>query len=449
LIFTAAAGNSSPSSQNVLVYDPTGTNKSFRSGLSTPWFVTLPGDAAIAAEQAAQIVVQPMVNGLTPGTYQGKLTLQFSDGRVSAIGITFIVTAAPSADVAMSRLPGPADSSSACTPTQLQPSLLTLGSGFNVPAGFPQGLEAQVVDDCGTPQSTGTVFVQFSNGDPPVKLASLNNGRWDGTWATSTQQSAVTLTVIAQNSAQQIQGQAVVTGGLGSPGPAPQVATNGVVSAASFVASPVAPGGLITIAGQQLSDGTSSAPAGGLPPVLGSTTVTIGDLTLPLAYASGNQVNALVPFEVSVNTNQQLLLQRGVTYATPVYVDVAAAQPGVFQNGLQGIVTDLSGNLIGPSNPAHAGDYVVIYCTGLGAVNPVVVDGAPTPSGIYYPTVNPVTSTIGGQTAQVLFAGLTSGFVGLYQVNVGIPQGVSPGDQTPVVLSVAGQASSVVTISVR
>jgi uncharacterized protein (TIGR03437 family) len=90
-------------------------------------------------------------------------------------------------------------------------------------------------------------------------------------------------------------------------------------------------------------------------------------------------VNALVPYEVSTNTNQQLLVQRGLTYPTPVYVDVAAAQPGIFESGGQGIITDVSGNLIGPNNPAHAGDMIVIYCAGLGAVNPSVADGVVTP----------------------------------------------------------------------
>jgi hypothetical protein len=51
LTFTGAAGDSSPGSQNVAVYDPTGTGKSLRSGIVTvngeSWLVTLPSDATI------------------------------------------------------------------------------------------------------------------------------------------------------------------------------------------------------------------------------------------------------------------------------------------------------------------------------------------------------------------------------------------------------------------
>jgi uncharacterized protein (TIGR03437 family) len=65
------------------------------------------------------------------------------------------------------------------------------------------------------------------------------------------------------------------------------------------------------------------------------------------------------------------------------------------------------------------------------------------------PTVQPVTATIGGQSATVNYAGLTPGFPGLYQVNAVVPNGIAPGSQVPVILMTAGQTSPVVTIAVR
>ena len=455
LIFTGPAGKSSPSSQDVLVYDPTGTRKSFRSGRMTVdgvnWLATLPTDATIAPDQPTRIVVQPLVDNLTPGTYHGTLTLQFSDGRVSTVAITFVVTGAgPTGGTSAEQgRDGMQRTVNSCTPKQLLPALISLGSGFTVPAGFPQGLEAQVVDDCGNMHQAGKVVVEFSNGDPPVKLSSLNNGRWDGTWKTGIQQlSNVTLTVTAENPALQIKGQNQITGGLGTPRAAPVVADNGVVSAASLVQqAPLAPGGLISIFGQRLSEGTSQAPP--VSTELASTTVTIGDQQLPLLYASDGQVNGVVPFGVNVNTNQQLLVQRGATYAQPIYVDIAGTQPAIFQSGQQGIIVDVKNNLIGPANPAHVGDVVVIYCSGLGTVDPPVADGAVTPGAPLSSTVNPVGVMMGGQNATVLFAGLTPGLVGLYQVNATVPQGVVPGDQVPVSIGIGGQMSSAVYSSVR
>jgi len=63
--------------------------------------------------------------------------------------------------------------------------------------------------------------------------------------------------------------------------------------------------------------------------------------------------------------------------------------------------------------------------------------------------VNPVTATIGGQPAKVLFAGLAPGFAGLYQVNVVVPTGVTTGADIPVILTTAGFSSTPVTVAIK
>jgi len=454
LDFTGPAGDSSPGSQNVAVYDPTGTSKSFRSGIVTVnggnWLVTLPSDATIPSNGPVNVVVQPIVNNLTPGTYQGTLTLQFSDGRVSTVTIQFVVAGA-------SAHARPVDTGDPCTPTQLMPSLVTLGSGFSVPAGYPQGLEAQVFDNCGNPQVNGSVYVSFNNGDAPVKLQSLGNGVWDGTWPVGSTPASVTLTVAAQDGSA-VKGQNQINGGLSAAMPSPMVFNGGVVNSAGLAGQTVAPGELISIFGQQLSGGQLPAGSGQLPFSLAATAVAIGSQSgpaggtfqaLPLYYASSTLVNAVVPYSTSVNTNQQILVQWGTSYAPPVYVDVAAAAPQVFQlTAQQGAITDLNYNVIGPDNPAHVGQVIVLYCSGLGAVDPSVADGAGSIGPSY--AQNPVTVTIGGQTtATPVYAGLTPGVAGLYQINVAVPQGVAPGDNIPVGVTVAGQTSAQVFTSVR
>jgi len=98
---------------------------------------------------------------------------------------------------------------------------------------------------------------------------------------------------------------------------------------------------------------------------------------------------------------------------------------------------------------ATAGDTLVIYCTGLGEVNPSIVAGTPAPVSPLSHTVNTVTATMGGIAANVQFAGLTPGFAGLYQVNAVVPTGVTPGNQVPLILTAAGQSSVAVTIAVH
>ena len=63
--------------------------------------------------------------------------------------------------------------------------------------------------------------------------------------------------------------------------------------------------------------------------------------------------------------------------------------------------------------------------------------------------IGPCALTIGGQSSQAAFAGLAPEFVGLYQINTEVPKGVTPGSIVPVVLSVAGQQSTPVTINLQ
>jgi uncharacterized protein (TIGR03437 family) len=60
-----------------------------------------------------------------------------------------------------------------------------------------------------------------------------------------------------------------------------------------------------------------------------------------------------------------------------------------------------------------------------------------------------VTATVGGHDAKVLFAGLAPGAVGLYQINVRIPEDAPTGDAVEVVLTQKNVRSNTVTIAVR
>ena len=63
--------------------------------------------------------------------------------------------------------------------------------------------------------------------------------------------------------------------------------------------------------------------------------------------------------------------------------------------------------------------------------------------------MNTVTVSIGAVDAKVSFAGLLPGTIGVYQVKAVIPSGVSPGNNVPVVITVAGQQSQPATIAIR
>jgi uncharacterized protein (TIGR03437 family) len=83
----------------------------------------------------------------------------------------------------------------------------------------------------------------------------------------------------------------------------------------------------------------------------------------------------------------------------------------------------------------------------LGPVDKAIALGAPAPNPPAKVTT-PLQVTIGGQTAAVQFAGLTPGLVGLYQVNVVIPAGVT-GSAVPVAIVQNGVSSNAAPMFVK
>jgi uncharacterized protein (TIGR03437 family) len=458
LIFSGFEGAGSPSSQDVLVYNVTAEPKSFRAVASTDdgedWLKILPGNATLDPQKPTRLVVQPISDGLDAGIYRGQVSLQFSDGRVSTADVVLVVAEAAPATSSIRALEG------ACTPTRLLPLVPTLSDGFTVSGGWPVALRVNVRDDCGNPLEEGTVAVSFNNGDPQLFLESMKDGRgrWDGTWETnSARLSDVTLRVEASQPALGISGVKEVAGGLRSVRTAPALPAAGVTTGATFQNfKPLAPGGLISLFGSQLSEGIAPAEGLPLPLSLASVTVVIDNTPLPLLFVKDDQVNAMIPFTLNENAQHRLYVRRGLTYSYPVPVDLAPAQPEIFKANAEGsqgqiykFIPGAAAPLADAANPAVAGDVIIIYCAGLGRVDPPVEAGEAAPSQSLSSTVLPVTLRIGGVAARVEFAGLAPGFSGLYQINAVVPAVPVSGDAVPVVVEVAGQQSPEVTMAVR
>jgi uncharacterized protein (TIGR03437 family) len=240
----------------------------------------------------------------------------------------------------------------------------------------------------------------------------------------------------------------------------PQVAAGGVLNAASYsLQTPVAPGTLVAIFGRNFTDSTSAIIAQSFPwpSVLGETTVTIGGEPVPLYVVTSGQINAILPFDLAVNTNLPIVVTRNNAVSAPQPVSLIADQPGVFtqSNNGQGIGAILAIHAdgsyveVGNGNSAKTGDTLEIYCTGLGDVNPRAVAGSPAPPSPLAQVIDPVTLTIGGVNVPVSFAGPTPGFTGLYQVNATIPAAIAANQQAPLVLSQSGRASATVTIPIE
>jgi uncharacterized protein (TIGR03437 family) len=456
LIFTEAVGGTAAGSQKITLSNLTGSPLTFASGKLTNdgvnWFSVTPATGTATSTQATTLTVAVSSAGLSPAIRQGVLTLLFQDGSVRTVNILYLLAAggvsSSSADISH-----PWATSGTCTPTKLLPLVTSLGSQFTVPAGWPNTLAAQVVDDCGNPHVGGTVIATFSNGDPPLPLISLKNGNWTGTWQVRNASAPViAVTVNADNPSLNIAGAISLSGGLQNSANAPVVRAPGVVNAASYSPSaPLSPGTIIAIFGSNLANGTASASTLPLPSELSGTLVTIGGKAAPLLYAGPGQINAVIPYGLPVNTNTQVIVQQGNAYTSPEPITLSASDPGILTKTAigagQGVIIKADGHFAEPGTPAQAGDEITIYAVGLGETTPQATAGQAA-SGSPLQRVAGVSLTIGGQPARVDFAGLAPGFAELYQINAAVPAGVS-GDSVPVVLTVAGQPSPPVTMAVQ
>ena len=240
----------------------------------------------------------------------------------------------------------------------------------------------------------------------------------------------------------------------------PTLPANSVVNGASFRPatepdSAIAPGAIVAIFGADLASDTQVATVVPLPTTLGDTRVTFNDIPAPPFFVSGRQINAQVPFELMAGTGSVTVqVTRGTESSEAQPIAIAAVSPGIFTLNQQGIGPGAilhAGDFqpVNDSAPAQPGEFILIFCTGLGSVQPEV------PSGDVAPTVEPLARTvtlpmvnIAGIAADVTFSGLAPGFVGLYQVNVQVPAGVPSGTQE-VEIIIDGVPSNTVTIAVE
>ena len=128
-----------------------------------------------------------------------------------------------------------------------------------------------------------------------------------------------------------------------------------------------------------------------------------------------------------------------------ISIPVAAAKPGIFSANSsgtgQGAILNQDSTVNSPSNPADRNTIIQIFATGEGGTAPPGVDGK-IAADVYPKPLLPVGVSIGGQNAEVVYAGAAPFQVaGLLQVNARIPDGVAPSANAPVILTVGSYSS--------
>lgn len=240
------------------------------------------------------------------------------------------------------------------------------------------------------------------------------------------------------------------TGSQGAP-----LQANGVLSAASLLPVPVAPGELITLMGSGIGPASPQAAVGSASnTTLGGTSVFFDGIPAPLLYAAANQINAVVPFTLTGKTSTQLEIAAQGRQMAGLALPVTAAAPAIFTLNSAGIgpgaILNQDASLNSPSNPADKGSIVALFATGAGQTNPPGQDGQITGATLAKPLL-PVSVQIGGVDATVLYAGAAPGLIaGALQVNAVIPAAAPSGPAVPVVLTIGvANSQTGVTLAIK
>ena len=252
-------------------------------------------------------------------------------------------------------------------------------------------------------------------------------------------------------------------------------AIGAILNGASFGSPGVAaPGSIVSLFGAEFgtSNNLNSFPSS----QVSGTSVQFGNTAAPIfaLAATSGQINALVPMEAA-NGPIDVTVTDAAGVSSAFSLTIAPAAPGMFyitdplrlsrHNAIAltantawlsmpvsmgrtlGILTTCSNPAQACVQPAHPGDILQLYVTGLGLATP---DGdpngtplatgslAPLSGNPLYVTLLTPTVTIGGQPATVLFSGIAPGFSGLYQVDVQVPANAPVGDDVPIQISSGG-----------
>lgn len=231
----------------------------------------------------------------------------------------------------------------------------------------------------------------------------------------------------------------------------PMIRPDGVVNAANlFQGSPLVAGSVGSVLGAGLDARAE-----------GRTSVIINGMAAPVLATSPSRVDFQVPWELAGQYQASLVVAVNGQSSSPAQVYLSVAAPGIFsQDGTgtgQGVVRIAdTPYLAAPEGafpgcrPAHRGEIITITATGLGEVTPPVPTGVPSTTGAPSTTSQTPVVLVDYIPARLVFSGLAPGTLGLYRVDVEVPEGARAGDAIDVFIRSGSSGwSNRVTIAVQ
>jgi uncharacterized protein (TIGR03437 family) len=220
-----------------------------------------------------------------------------------------------------------------------------------------------------------------------------------------------------------------------------------MVNGSNYTPGPFAPNSVVSIFGSGLARSSQGLTAdmildNTLPVELNSTRVYVMSFPAPLLYVSDSQVNFLMPGN-ELNGDVMIRVAREGVTGPEITVTLVDAVPALFQTADgYAIAAHLDNSLITPGSPALAGETVVVYACGLGRTLPNPAPGVIPQSAALIQRLSDLKVYLGATAvdpASILYAGLTPGSAGLYQIDLILP--ASLGTDPEIRVAIADQSS--------
>lgn len=444
LSFSATAGAPSPAQQSVSIACSGAAGQFLATATSNGGWLSV---SPFSGNTPAALIVSVNSIGLAAGSYSGSVSASSAAcGATPVLPVTVTVSAAPGP------VPSPVLT---ITPSSLA---FTYQTGSVNP--FDQtislgGSAGQIFT--ATASSSGWLAVSPPGAATPANLtvavnpSALVAGTYSG------------VILIATNSGSTGTSQSVAVTLTVSTAAAPPIVIpipniSSLVNAASLLATPLAPGEIISFFGRGLGPVESAqfrlTPSGLIDNSLVGTRVIVDGAPAPIVYTQAGQVNAIVPYSVAGKSTVQVMVEYQGVRSAPASFAVAAASPAIFtidgSGHGQGAILDQDTSVNSDLNPADRGSIMVLYATGAGQMDPAGIDGAITGRDLARPLAA-VSVLVDGQDTEILYAGAAPGLVaGALQVNFRLPPQVRTGAAIGVLLKVGRFTSQPgVTLAIR
>ncbi len=207
----------------------------------------------------------------------------------------------------------------------------------------------------------------------------------------------------------------------------PAYTTTAVVNAASGQPG-AAPNTIVSVYGSNLSSGTHALTTeemrtGAIPTRMQGTQVLLSGQLANLYFVSPGQINLLIPATFKPGKVDLTVLSDGRA-GPSIPLDLSDAAPALFEDGTFAVATNAQGEALTANRQAGCGEVVILYATGLGATEQKYAAGELARSASYVKRFSEFVVMLAGvalDSSRVLYAGVTPGFAGLYQVNLRLP----------------------------